>query len=85
MLTHILPFYLSSGMLLSTRTTGATIVLEGVMIREDQLSRRIDVLAIGLFGLAVAALMLGVAQLGLIPESDRIGTLVIAIAFGGIV
>ena len=47
--------------------------------------RRIDVLAIGLFGLAVGALTLGVAQLGGIPEQDRIGTLVIALAFGGIV
>ena len=48
-------------------------------------SRRIDVLAIGLFGLAVGALTLGVAQLGGIPEQDRVGTLVIALAFGGIV
>jgi uncharacterized protein len=47
--------------------------------------RRIDVLAIGLFGLAVGALTLGVAQLGGIPDRDRIGTLVIALAFGGIV
>ena len=48
-------------------------------------SRRIDVLAIGLFGLAVGALTLGVAQLGGIPEQDRVGTLVIALIFGGIV
>ena len=48
-------------------------------------SRRIDVLAIGLFGLAVGALTLGSAQLGVIPERDHIGTLVIALAFGGIV
>ncbi|MCX5721063.1 MAG: GPR1/FUN34/YaaH family transporter [Nitrospirae bacterium] len=47
--------------------------------------RRIDVLAIGLFGLAVGALTLGSAQLGVIPERDHIGTLVIALAFGGIV
>ena len=47
--------------------------------------RRIDVLAIGLFGLAVGALTLGVAQLGGIPEQDRVGTLVIALIFGGIV
>lgn len=47
--------------------------------------RRIDVLAIGLFGLAVGALTLGVAQLGWIPDQDRVGTLVIALAFGGIV
>lgn len=30
--------------------------------------RRIDVLAIGLFGLAVGALTLGAAQLGVIPN-----------------
>jgi succinate-acetate transporter protein len=47
--------------------------------------RRIDVLAIGLFGLAVGALTLGVAQLGRIPESNIVGTLVIALIFGGIV
>lgn len=47
--------------------------------------RRIDVLAIGLFGLAVGALTLGVAQLGGIPESNKVGTLVIALIFGGIV
>jgi succinate-acetate transporter protein len=47
--------------------------------------RRIDVLAIGLFGLAVGALTLGVAQLGGIPEQDRVGTLVIALIFGGFV
>jgi len=34
------------------------------MVGEDLTSRRIDVLAIGLFGLAVGALTLGVAQLG---------------------
>lgn len=48
-------------------------------------SRRIDVLAIGLFGLAVGALTLGVAQLGGIPDRDIIGTLVIALIFGGFV
>ena len=47
--------------------------------------RRIDVLAIGLFGLAVGALTLGVAQLGGIPQSNKVGTLVIALMFGGIV
>lgn len=47
--------------------------------------RRIDVLAIGLFGLAVGALTLGVAQLGGIPDSNKVGTLVIALVFGGIV
>lgn len=52
---------------------------------DDIHKRRFDVLAIGLFGLAVGALTLGVAQLGGIPEQDRVGTLVIALAFGGIV
>lgn len=47
--------------------------------------QRIDVLAIGLFGLAVGALTLGVAQLGLIPEPNKIGVFVIALMFGGIV
>lgn len=47
--------------------------------------QRIDVLAIGLFGLAVGALTLGVAQLGWIPEENKIGVLVIALVFGGIV
>lgn len=52
---------------------------------EVEHSRRIDVLAIGLFGLAVGALTLGVAQTGVIPESSKVGTLVIALIFGGIV
>jgi succinate-acetate transporter protein len=52
---------------------------------EEEHRRRIDVLAIGLFGLAVGALTLGVAQVGGIPESNKVGTLVIALMFGGIV
>ena len=52
---------------------------------EMERRRRIDVLAIGLFGLAVGALTLGVAQIGVIPPSDKVGTLVIALIFGGIV
>ncbi|MGQ0810751.1 MAG: acetate uptake transporter [Nitrospiraceae bacterium] len=55
------------------------------MTGEDDSSRRIDVLAIGLFGLAVGALTLGAAQIGGIPETDRVGALVIALVFGGIV
>ncbi|WP_447984721.1 acetate uptake transporter [Nitrospira sp. Nam74] len=55
------------------------------MLGEDSQSRRIDVLAIGLFGLSVGALTVGFAQLGIIPESNRIGTLVIALLFGGLV
>jgi len=52
---------------------------------DEEHKRRIDVLAIGLFGLAVGALTLGVAQVGGIPESNKVGTLVIALMFGGIV
>lgn len=48
-------------------------------------TRQIDVLAIGLFGLAVGALTLGLAQIGWIPESDKIGVLVITLVFGGVV
>lgn len=55
------------------------------MLGEDNRSPRIDVLAIGLFGLSVGALTVGFAQLGIIPDSNRIGTLVIALMFGGVV
>lgn len=48
-------------------------------------TRQIDVLAIGLFGLAVGALTLGMAQIGWIPETDKIGVLVVTLVFGGIV
>ncbi|MBS0169028.1 MAG: acetate uptake transporter [Nitrospira sp.] len=54
-------------------------------MNEDHHSRRIDVLAIGLFGLAVGALTLGVAQLGWIQHKNMVGALVIALIFGGIV
>lgn len=54
-------------------------------MQDEEYRRRIDVLAIGLFGLAVGALTLGVAQVGAIPESNKVGTLVIALMFGGIV
>lgn len=52
---------------------------------KEGLNRRIDVLAIGLFGLAVGALTVGMAQVGRIPEADKIGVLVIALVFGGLV
>ncbi len=55
------------------------------MGRKEDLNRRIDVLAIGLFGLAVGALTVGLAQMGVVPEVDKIGVLVIALVFGGIV
>ena len=51
----------------------------------DCANRRIDVLAIGLFGLAVGALTVGLAQVGRIPEADKVGVLVIALVFGGLV
>ncbi|MFO0774000.1 MAG: acetate uptake transporter [Nitrospiraceae bacterium] len=54
------------------------------MTAEDQ-TRRIDVLAIGLFGLAVGALTLGFAQIGWIPDRNRVGALIIALIFGGVV
>lgn len=55
------------------------------MTKEDSKSRRIDVLAIGLFGLSVGALTLGLAQLRLIDEADKVGVFVIAMVFGGLV
>lgn len=55
------------------------------MTKTESISRRIDVLAIGLFGLAVGALTVGMAQIGQIPEIDKVGVLVIALVFGGLV
>lgn len=55
------------------------------MTKAENASRRIDVLAIGLFGLAVGALTVGMAQVGRIPEVDKVGVLVIALVFGGLV
>jgi uncharacterized protein len=55
------------------------------MTKSETASRRIDVLAIGLFGLAVGALTVGMAQVEQIPEMDKVGVLVIALVFGGLV
>jgi uncharacterized protein len=55
------------------------------MTKSETASRRIDVLAIGLFGLAVGALTVGMAQVGQIPDMDKVGVLVIALVFGGLV
>jgi succinate-acetate transporter protein len=55
------------------------------MTKAESLTRRIDVLAIGLFGLSVGALTLGMAQLKLIGEGDKVGVFVIAMVFGGLV
>jgi succinate-acetate transporter protein len=55
------------------------------LTKAESNSRRIDVLAIGLFGLAVGALTVGAAQVGGIPAIDKAGVLVIALVFGGFV
>ena len=46
--------------------------------------RRSDRLAMGLFGLAVGAFTLGLAQLGEIPERDHVGILIIVLACSGL-
>ena len=46
--------------------------------------RRRDELAMGLFGLAVGAFTLGLAQLGEIPERNHIGVMVIVLACSGL-
>lgn len=46
---------------------------------------RMDVLAIGLFGLAVGALTLGCVQIGIIPLRDELAISVVCLVFGGIV
>ena len=52
---------------------------------DEALRRRTDVLAMGLFGLAVGSLTLGLAQFGAIPDRDYLGTQVVVLAFGGLV
>ncbi len=54
------------------------------MTKSETISRRIEVLAIGLSGLAVGALTVGMAKIGQILEVDRAGVLVIALVFGGL-
>ena len=46
---------------------------------------RIDVLSIGLFGLAVGALTLGFVQIGIIPHNDDLAISIICLIFGGLV
>ena len=46
---------------------------------------RIDVLSVGLFGLAVGALTLGFVQIGVIPHKDDLAIAIICLIFGGIV
>ena|SRR3970040_1929166 len=55
------------------------------MTKSETASRRIEVLAIGLFSLAVGALTVGMPQIGQIPEVDRVGVLVMVLVFGGLV
>lgn len=51
--------------------------------REELL--RVDVLSIGLFGLAVGATTLGLVQMGIIPHCDDMAMSIICLMFGGIV
>ena len=46
---------------------------------------KVDVLSIGLFGLAVGALTLGLVQMGIIPHNDDLAISIICLMFGGIV
>lgn len=46
---------------------------------------KIDVLSVGLFGLAVGALTLGFVQIGIIPHNDDLAISIICLIFGGIV
>ena len=46
---------------------------------------KIDVLSVGLFGLAVGALTLGLVQIKLIPHNDDLAIAIICLIFGGIV
>lgn len=64
---------------------GDKIIVNGHLTKAESNSLRIDVLAIGLFGLAVGALTVGAAQIGAIPAVDKVGVLVIALIFGGLV
>ena len=46
---------------------------------------KIDVLSVGLFGLAVGALTLGLVQMKVIPHNDDLAIAIICLIFGGIV
>lgn len=46
---------------------------------------KIDVLSVGLFGLAVGALTLGFVQVGIIPHNNDLAISIICLMFGGIV
>lgn len=64
---------------------GDKIIVRENLTKAESNSLQIDVLAIGLFGLAVGALTVGAAQVGGIPAIDKVGVLVIALVFGGFV
>ncbi|MDE3218056.1 MAG: GPR1/FUN34/YaaH family transporter [Nitrospirota bacterium] len=55
------------------------------MTKSETAGRQMDVLAIGLFGLAVGALTVGMTPVGQIPEVNKAGMLVVALVFGGLV
>ena len=46
---------------------------------------KVDVLSVGLFGLAVGALTLGLVQMGIIPHCDDMAISIICLVFGGLV
>ncbi len=46
---------------------------------------KMDMLSVGLFGLAVGASTLGLMQLGYIPQSDALDVAIISLVFGGLV
>ena len=46
---------------------------------------KVDVLSIGLFGLAVGALTLGLVQIRIIPHNDDLAISIICLIFGGLV
>lgn len=53
-------------------------------MKKDNLFR-IDVLSIGLFGLAVGALTLGLVQVGIIPHHEDLAISIVCLIFGGLV
>lgn len=55
------------------------------MQENDRSLLKIDALSVGLFGLAVGALTLGLAQLDFIPPEDKVAVSVICLVFGGLV
>ena len=54
------------------------------MDKKDGLMR-IDILSVGLFGLAVGAMTLGLVQMGIIPHNNDLAMSIICLIFGGLV